>query len=110
MKDFIARFSYFTNNISTLKETSKDTSKVSLGGIEQYLTDVQTNVINFDAVKTEYTNKLGLSNSCACSVDALIVLDGKLAFIEFKNGKVVSRDLRLKVKDSLLIFCDITGK
>lgn len=110
MKRFLSEFPIFMEHMSTLRDTSRDESKVSSGGEMQYLTDSEVLVVNFDDVKTAYTKNLGLSNSFACSVDALVLLDGRLAFIEFKNGKHFQKELRFKVKDSLLLFCDITKK
>ena len=65
MKNFLAEFPIFMEHISTLRDTSRDTSKGLLGGEIQYLTDAETLVVNFDDVKTAYANGLGLSNSFA---------------------------------------------
>lgn len=92
---------------TTLKETSKDDSDINN---VVYMTDSDLLVTNFDAVKTEYTNNLGLSENYAASVDALIQLEDTIYFIEFKNGNMkpeVKRNVRDKVRDSLLIYNDI---
>lgn len=92
---------------STLKDTSKDTS--DLNNIK-YMTDSCIEVVNFDTVKTVYLNDIGLSEECASSVDALIEQENVVYFIEFKNGKLkssVKRDIKDKVRDSLLFYDDI---
>lgn len=88
----------------TLRNTSKDDANT------QYMIDSEQEVINFDMVKTAYTSFLKLSNETATSIDALLPVDKHILFIEFKNGKVVNRDLKDKARDSLLIFLDIIGK
>ncbi|MEG2506349.1 MAG: hypothetical protein RSA93_01655 [Longicatena sp.] len=100
-------YSYFANNISTLKELSKDTSNMEH---TQYMSDSMKPAINFDAVKTAYTNDFGLSEEVAKSVDALVMIKDKPVFIEFKNGvmKKKNANVQTKARDSLLIFCDIT--
>lgn len=45
-------------------------------------------VVSFDAVKTQYTNALGLSEENAKSVDALMTTPDCLVLVEFKNGKM----------------------
>lgn len=91
---------------TSLQETSKDTSDGNI----RYMTLCNKRVINFDLVKRKYLNSLGLSEEKAKSVDALCQVDsndGVLYMIEFKNGKVESRDIELKTRDSLLIFQSI---
>lgn len=95
----------FSHSESTLRELSKDTS-----GIEVvYMTKSLHSAINFDKVKTEYTNLLGLSEECASSVDALMYNGKDAIFIEFKNGNMKNerQKVKTKVRDSLLILCDI---
>ncbi len=103
----IKDFPIFRNHLSTLAKTSVDTSE----GNPVQMTDSDLPAINFDDVKTEYTNKLGLSNQVAASCDALVLGD-KTYLIEFKNGKLAGlmKDVKIKMKDSLLIYCDITKK
>ena len=70
-------------------------------------------VINFDQVKIDYMHKHKHSAKDAKSIDALAkVIDGNLYMIEFKNGdcKKEATDIRLKIKDSLLILCDLCKK
>ncbi len=100
----------FKSNINTLKELSKDDSDPSN---PIYMTESKVLAVNFDDVKTKYVNSLGLTEEFATSFDAL--LSGKannLVFIEFKNGdmKNQKRNVKDKIRDGLLIFCDIVGE
>jgi len=103
------KYRIFGDNISTLKEISKDDSDAE--NIE-YMTDSLKEAIDFDAVKTTYTNELKLSEENASSVDGIFEVADHLFFIEFKNGNMKNqkRSVKDKIRDSLLIFCDITGK
>ena len=74
------------------------------------MTESQIEAVNFDKFKTKYTNDLRLSEECAASADALLQTDTGLAFVEFKNGKVNNRNVKDKIRDSLLLFCDFTQK
>lgn len=100
-------YEIFRVNKTTLKETSKDASERES---VQYMTDSPIEVVDFDKVKRHYANHLHLSEECAASVDALVKTEENLLMIEFKNGKVNNRNVKDKVRDSLLFFCDITGK
>ncbi len=94
----------FDNNKESLKNISFDEiNEVNMTGRE----DV---IINFDSVKTEYASKLGVRNRVSKSVDGLIYSEDTQIFIEFKNTKVKSKEIKEKMKDSLLIYCDITNK
>lgn len=102
----ISDIEFFPENITTLNKTSKDGDNV------EYMTESEVTVINFDAVKEAYFKSFGSHiNVCPCSVDALVLQNnGRWAFIEFKNGVIDSkerRNIRLKIKSSLLILCDI---
>lgn len=99
-------YTLFRDNKTTLKETSKDDSdKMNV----QYLTESNLSVVDFDRVKTCYANQYGCSEEAVASVDALTVWKNQIAFVEFKNGKVNNRNIKDKLRDSLLIFGDITG-
>ena len=74
------------------------------------MTDSLLEVVDFDLVKRRYLNGLGMSEDRAASVDALVVKGDVIVFIEFKNGKVNNRNVKDKIRDSLLIFNDITEK
>ena len=100
----IEDYPIFTNKIATLKEMSKDTSHT------QYLTDSMVKAVNFDKVKQDYVNGLGLSENTARSADTLAFLPTGPVFIEFKNGKVSPGDIKNKIRDSLLIYGGITGQ
>lgn len=94
----------FSKHIGTLMELSKDTAH------NEYMTESQIEAINFDDVKTEYTNSLNLSEETASSVDALVKTKC-LYFMEFKNGVMRGeiKKVKDKIRDSLLIFCDIAN-
>jgi len=102
-------YSIFQNHMSTLKETSKDDHD----GNEVFMTTSLLPVVDFDAVKDEYIEKLRVCENPK-SNDALFVDGGgKSVFIEFKNGYMDRKkqfDVRKKVFDSLLLFTDIIGK
>ncbi|MBQ7594888.1 MAG: hypothetical protein IJU48_11145 [Synergistaceae bacterium] len=77
------------------------------------MTDSQLLVTNFDDVKTDYMNILGLSEEKAHSVDAIARgKDNLFYMIEFKNGncKTEAAKINLKIRDSLLILCDMRSK
>ena len=64
-------------------------------------------VIDFDDVKTDFCSKFHKSNEVFKSADALFysVVKNKLILVEFKNGNV--KDVKTKLKDSLLVFSNI---
>lgn len=102
-------YNIFSNNIISFKEASMDDSdKNNI----QYMTESAMDVVSFDAVKTQYTNALGLSEENAKSVDALMTTPDCLVLVEFKNGKMKTEKSNVinKVRDSLLILCDIIEK
>lgn len=101
-------YEIFRNKSETLKEISKDFSDLSAIA---YMTDSEIEAINFDKVKTEYANDLGLSEECAYSVDTLAFLNDQNVFIEFKNGNMKNEKSKVKhkIRDSVLILCDILG-
>lgn len=105
------KYTIFQDNIATLKELSED-KRLNDEKEETicYMTDSTIQAINFDKVKTRYTNSLGLSEESAKSVDALVTLANVPTFIEFKNGKMKNekRTVKDKLRDSLLMYCDIT--
>ena len=103
----------FTEHIKTLQECSRDDAH------EEYMTESQLLAVDFDDVKTAYTSMLGERNRIAASVDAMSVnisANGEpevIVFIEFKNGELKKSEaekVHNKVRDSILIFCDITEK
>ena len=93
----------FVNQLTTLQETSKDTSDKNC---HKYMTDSNLRVINFDKVKTNYANSFRCSEDSAKSVDAVYQDVNRIIFIEFKNGKVEPSVVKSKIRDSL----DIIGE
>lgn len=66
----------FKENISSFKETSRDSD----GEMPGYMTNSEIQVINFDKVKESYIREMNLSN-IPCSNDALYIgKDKKLFF------------------------------
>lgn len=101
-----ANIEIFKNNLTTFKEASRDNDN----GINRYMTESKTKVINFDKVKEKYIKGMGLSEP-PCSVDALHIKGQVYNLIEFKNGKMkgpTKFNVQNKIYDSLLIFNDIT--
>lgn len=89
----------------TLKEASYDEKN------DEYMTDSEKIVIDFDQAKTKYCNALNLSNECAKSADACCRTgEDKYYLIEFKNGRFDNHDVSEKAKESAVIFSGITGK
>lgn len=86
---------------STLKEVSRDSKN------REYMIESDLEIIDFDKEKEVYVTKMKISVSPK-SCDALYRDSDKNYFIEFKNGKVETYDVRKKVYDSILIHCDIT--
>ena len=99
----------FIKNKKSLFEVSLDDSDeknpVNMVDIDRDISkDI---VIDFDDVKTDFCRKFHKSNEVFKSADALFYSEtkNKLIFVEFKNGKV--RDVKTKLKDSLLVFSNI---
>lgn len=103
----VAPFDYpvFKDNMTTLKETSFDKEK------NIYMTDMEYEAVNFDKVKSKYIENIHPGH-VPLSNDALIVINGELFFVEFKNGNMRNsiRDVRRKNYDSLLILLDYLGR
>ena len=105
MNDIFDKIEYFNDTKETFKKMSYDgTDNVSMIDCNQIGYD-------FDLVKTHYANSLGLTEEVAKSIDTLYYSRkiNKYIFVEFKNGLMTNAkaDVIHKVKDSLLIFCDI---
>ena len=100
-------YSILWDNRESLRETSKDDSDPN---DIQYMTSSETEVVNFDLVKRCYVNGFGLSEDAITSVDAIVPLEDRILFVEFKNGKVNNRNIKDKARDSLLVFLEIIGK
>ena len=97
-------YSIFKNSIRTLKETSYDNIN------NEYMTESDIKVVNFDIAKDKYIAEHHLSNTSVHSVDALSCSNDSIVMIEFKNGSIENSNIRWKILESLLIFCDITNK
>ena len=95
------------DNRKSLRETSKDDSDPN---DIQYMTSSETEVVNFDLVKRRYVNGFGLSEDAITSVDAIVPLEDRILFVEFKNGQVNNRNIKDKARDSLLVFLEIIGE
>lgn len=88
---------HYNDCITTLKETSIDTS----GASNAYMTDSNSEVINFDKFLELYFKSInGPKTKIPASVDALCKLDTKWCFIEFKNG-VIDRKQRVNLSEKI---------
>lgn len=89
-------------NKTTLKKTSYNDAA------HCHMTESLLSVVDFDDVKNEYI-RIHPCFPIPSSNDALAIIDGKLYFIEFKDGNMQSEihDVKRKIFESLLIFCDI---
>ena len=105
-KDKLLNHSIFADKFEPLKILSKDDN--AQANIT-YMVDSEQPAINFDKVKDCYA-KLFESTQAPNSVDAILMIKDGLAFVEFKNGKLNNeekRNINFKLRDSLLMFCDI---
>lgn len=104
MREPLNNMPLFEEHLSTLKKTSKDK------GRNEYMTESDLEVVDFDKVKEAYIRGMALSEE-PCSSDALYAdKTGDIYFVEFKNGFVDKRtgfNICNKIYDSLLIFNDI---
>ncbi len=97
----------YKDHITTLQNTSKDTAN------NAPMTDRENQVYNFDNIKRYYAKKACRNKNAVSSVDAIYKYktNPDFLFIEFKNGRLkdnMADEVANKIKDSLLIFCDIT--
>lgn len=79
----------------------------------EHMTDSVIMAYDFDEIKGEYTRKLHRTENGIASVDAIRFLKEKdrVLFIEFKNGmNFKARELCNKMRDSLLVYCDISNE
>lgn len=89
---------------TSLKETSRDSNN------KECMTESNITVINFDDAKARYMSRFKPSENMK-SVDALARGEDDIPYmIEFKNGNIDGADIRSKIKDSVLILCDLCGK
>lgn len=88
----------------SLKKTSEDENK----NPSEYMSEIKTNVIDFDELKKHYLKENGMTEDNAKSVDALYVCGDKVCMTEFKNGDFSSSEIIEKALSSALMFMDIT--
>lgn len=114
MKNIVVNFEDLEKYNSTISEVSlDDTNTVSM--IESDIS-----IISFDRLKTDYTIQFNSRDNMK-SADGLFLENS--TFVEFKNGKLIKnqkgkwiddkyeiQEIELKIKDSVLIFCDIAKK
>ncbi|MEL3904024.1 MAG: hypothetical protein P1P63_02770 [Treponemataceae bacterium] len=101
----------FTDCKSTIEKISEDTE-------HQVTIHNKTECFNFDKVKEQYLKSLGLKGKECKSIDGLLLHNNIHYFIEFKNGTLTDKkhrsrkiaDICLKIKASVIIYCDITDK
>lgn len=127
----------FIENRSCMKNVSKDDTN------DEFMTDIDRDfddkiVIDFDNVKYNFVENIGVKSGCLKSVDSILYSEklDKIIFIEFKNGKIEIPErstsnsrrkreyrkiqienaklkldtIRTKVKDSILICSEILNK
>ena len=93
---------------TTLRQTSLDNDDNK----NEYMTESEIDVLNFDEIKSCYSGRY-LSNNVKltpASNDALFIGKEKIIFIEFKNGGIDDKEnneIFRKIYDSLLIFFEI---
>lgn len=95
------------NNKISLKQASLDNNNKF---VENYMTNLELDVVNFDLVKDKYCKMNNIKISLN-SNDALYYDENNITFIEFKNGKISKQEaikIRGKVYDSVIILSDIT--
>lgn len=99
-------FSLFMESKSTLKETSKNINSDP----QSFMTDLETEAVNFDWVTQKYIKNLKLKETPK-SNDALFKDSEKsIAFVEFKSGCINENnphEIKRKIFNSVPIFTDI---
>lgn len=91
----------------TLHSLSEDTAN------HVCMTDSKVRALDFDKIKTHYTQLFNISEEDTNSVDAVLpfmIAPGaktQYCFVEFKNGDFINKEVRDKARDSFLIFCDL---
>ena len=100
MTDYFVKY---VDCLKSLKETSKDTAN------QEYMTNCEGIVFDFDSIKQEYTKCLSTSYTVCKSCDALKWDDKHKILIEFKNGNFNNKEIKDKIQASLLLLCDIVN-
>lgn len=94
----------YTSYLSTLCKISTDDAN------NEVMTELGFPIYNFDSVKRHYINSLFKSEESCTSCDGILWNKYLKLLIEFKNGKKIdTKDIHIKVLNSLLILCDING-
>lgn len=96
-------FFKYVGCLKSLKETSKDTAN------QEYMTNYEGIVFDFDSIKQEYTKCLSMSYTVCKSCDALKWDDTHKILIEFKNRNFNNKEIKDKIQASLLLLCDIVN-
>lgn len=103
-------YSVFADCKASLKETSEDKQN------KQYMMlEAEESVVHFENATKAFVKKRGIvipknEPQPLKAVDALMVKDGLILFVEFKNGKNIDpRDLRDKIRHSILTFLAVTS-
>lgn len=95
------------SNRETLMRLSEDETN------HAFMTLSKLRALDFDKIKTQYTQYFHLPEERIHSVDAVLcgnarnIKNADNCFVEFKNGVFSSSEIIDKAKDSLLIFCDL---
>lgn len=101
----IEEISEFKCSISELKKTSYDDSN------EQYMTESNLSVYNFDNVMKHYCKSRKIKKYIPSSADAFYVCkNNEMYLIEFKNGRINKEDIfgiKKKILESLLVMTDL---
>lgn len=103
-------YSVFADYKASLKETSEDKQN------KQYMMpEAEESVVHFENATKAFVKNRGIvipknEPQPLKAVDALMVKDGLILFVEFKNGKNIDpRDLRDKIRHSILTFLAVTS-
>lgn len=101
------KFTIFDGCLSNLKETSLDNRNI---GNTFYMTNSKRKAIDFDMVKEKYMKPLCLTEIPKSNDALFITQNGRIVFIEFKNGRINSAtkyEIWNKIYDSVIILTDI---
>lgn len=87
----------YDEHVKTLKDISYDSDN------KEYVTDSLIEVVDFDEYQETYLKSIDSKYKKPCFVDALCTLNGDWCFIEFKNGRIDSRQIDEKVVNSVIV-------
>lgn len=103
----LSQYDLFNTSMKSLKAISYDKQN------KHHLVLSERKAFSFDDIKKKYYMKLGSPGQEPSSADAVIQFPDGLAILEFKNGNLNNESVSSfhnKVRDSLLILCDIIDK